>query len=138
MDKIEKNISPEAGFSLTEILIVLAIIGILILLAIPNFKPLISRVKATEARDQLRYARMLQESYFLEHDRYGTALSEIGFSPRPLITEGGEARYRIAIERADAKGYEISATAVVDFDGDGRFNKWIVDESGKIREIIPD
>lgn len=38
------------AFSLTELLVVLVIIGILVLVAMPNLMPLISRAKATEAQ----------------------------------------------------------------------------------------
>lgn len=139
MHPIKKRlIFREEGFSLTEILIVLAIIGILILIALPNFKPLINRVKATEAKDQLRYARILQDSYYFEHDCYGKTLKSIGFAQSPLVTEGGEARYRIEISYADEKKYEIRAIAVTDFDKDGVFNTWKVDQNGKISEEIPD
>ena len=37
------------AFSLPELLVVLVIIGILVLVALPNLMPLISRAKATEA-----------------------------------------------------------------------------------------
>ena len=37
------------AFSLTELLVALVIIGILVLVAMPNLMPLISRAKATEA-----------------------------------------------------------------------------------------
>lgn len=37
------------AFSLTELLVVLVIIGILVLVAMPNLMPLISKAKATEA-----------------------------------------------------------------------------------------
>lgn len=37
------------AFSLTELLVVLVIIGILVLVAMPNLMPLISRAKATKA-----------------------------------------------------------------------------------------
>lgn len=42
---IDKN-----AFSLPELLVVLVIIGILVLVALPNLMPLISRAKATEAK----------------------------------------------------------------------------------------
>ncbi|WP_418409938.1 prepilin-type N-terminal cleavage/methylation domain-containing protein, partial [Alistipes sp.] len=37
------------AFSLPELLVVLVIIGILVLIALPNLMPLISRAKSTEA-----------------------------------------------------------------------------------------
>ena len=138
MDRIKRFLKSEEGFSLTEILMVLAIIGILILLALPNFKPLVNKVKAMEAKDQLRYIKMLQNTYYLEHDRYAKELSEIGFSQVVLVTDGGEARYRIEIVNANNLKYEAQAVAVVDFDKDGVYNTWKVDETGKITEVIPD
>ena len=41
------------AFSLPELLVVLVIIGILVLIALPNLMPLISRAKSTEAQQQL-------------------------------------------------------------------------------------
>jgi type IV pilus assembly protein PilE len=138
MDRMRQRLRDDRGFSLTEILIVLAIIGILILIALPRFAPLVNRVKATEAKDQLRYVKMLQETYFFEHDRYAGELSALGFEQNRLTTEGGEARYRIEVVSADANSYIVQAIAVVDFDKDGEFNVWQVDESGQIKEIIAD
>ncbi len=40
------------AFSLPELLVVLVIIGILVLVALPNLMPLISRAKATEAQQR--------------------------------------------------------------------------------------
>jgi type IV pilus assembly protein PilE len=48
---ITKKIS---ALNLQETLIVLAIIGILLLLALPNLMPLISKAKSIEAQTQLK------------------------------------------------------------------------------------
>lgn len=41
------------AFSLPELLVVLVIIGILVLIALPNLMPLISKAKSMEAQQQL-------------------------------------------------------------------------------------
>ncbi|MEX2379157.1 MAG: prepilin-type N-terminal cleavage/methylation domain-containing protein, partial [Vicingaceae bacterium] len=41
------------AFTLTELLVVLIIVGILVLLALPKLMPLISKAKSTEAQLQL-------------------------------------------------------------------------------------
>lgn len=67
------------AFSLTELLVVLVIIGILVLVAMPNLMPLISRAKATEAQQQLTFLHPLEKSYFYTYSRYSDDLEELGF-----------------------------------------------------------
>ena len=62
------------AFSLTELLVVLVIIGILVLVAMPNLMPLISRAKATEAQQQLTFLHPLEKSYFYTYSRYSADL----------------------------------------------------------------
>jgi len=133
-----RTISSEDGFSLTELMIVLVIIGILVLLALPKLMPVVTKAKATEAKLQLKQVHTLEQAYKFEHDKYSTSLSEIGFEQEKLVSQGGQARYKIEIVAADDKGYSAMATAVVDFNNNGVFNVWAVDESGMIREKVPD
>lgn len=126
------------GFSLTELLIVLVIVGILVLLALPRFMGLVNRAKATEAKLALRQVQTLQQSHRLEYDRYGDDLAQIGYEANTLVTEGGQARYVVQIERATPDAFLATATAVVDFDGDGSLDTWEVDEMGAVRNRTPD
>ena len=52
------------AFTLMELLVVLVIVGILILLALPNLMPLISKAKSTEAQLQLEHLFTLEKNYF--------------------------------------------------------------------------
>ena len=74
------------GFSLPELLIVLVIIGILVLLALPNLMPLISKTKATEAQLQLGHLHTLEKTYFYMYSKYSSDLDEIGFEQEKLVT----------------------------------------------------
>ncbi|MGH1364871.1 MAG: type IV pilin protein [Calditrichia bacterium] len=135
---LNRRLGEEEGFSLPEILVVIVIIGILVLLAIPKFTSVISKAKTTEAKMMLKHLHTLQQSYYYENDRYGQELAAVGFAQESLVTEGGDARYRIEITKADAGHFLAKAIAVVDFDKDGTFNSWEVDQSGNIRQVIPD
>ena len=96
-----KTIKTINAFSLPELLVVLVIIGILVLVALPNLMPLISRAKATEAQQQLTFLHSLEQSYFYAYSRYSDDLSELGFEQAQLVTEGGNANYRIEVISAD-------------------------------------
>ena len=128
------------AYTLTEILVVLVIIGILVLLALPNLLPMITKAKATEAKTQLGYVQTLEKNYFYEHSKYSKDLTEIGFVQEKLTTESkdGRANYRIDITNATNTTFTATATAVVDFNGNGTFNVWQIDQDKNLREVTPD
>jgi type IV pilus assembly protein PilE len=138
MKKVLWRFGNQRGFSLTELMVVLVIIGVLVLLALPRLLPLVTKAKTTEAKLQLKHLYTLEQSYKYEHDRYSTSLSEIGFEQAKLITEAGQARYKIEILSADESSFTAQAVSVVDFDNDGTFNVWTVDQTGAIKEKVPD
>lgn len=53
------------AFSLPELLVVLVIIGILVLIALPNLMPLISKAKSMEAQQQLGFPAYAGKELFL-------------------------------------------------------------------------
>ncbi|MDR2653680.1 MAG: type IV pilin protein [Prevotellaceae bacterium] len=126
------------AYSLSELLIVLVIIGILILVALPNLMPLISRAKSTEAQQQLAFLHTLEKNHFYTYSRYSSSLEEIGFEQQPLVSDGGNANYVIEIVEASEQGFKATATAIVDFDGDGIFNVWEIDQDKKLLEKVKD
>lgn len=126
------------AFTLQELLVVLAIVGILILLALPNLLPLISKAKSTEAQIQLAHVYTLETSYFYLNSKYSTDYDEIGFEQVQLVTDGGKGNYRIDIVSASTSGFVAQAKAVVDFDGDGVYNIWQIDEKNNLEEIVKD
>ena len=126
------------AFSLTELLVVLVIIGILVLVAMPNLMPLISRAKATEAQQQLTFLHSLEKSYFYTYSRYSSDLEELGFEQAALVTDGGNANYRIEVVEAGENGFNAQAVSVVDFDKDGVFNVWEIDQDKNLKETVKD
>src|SRR5712692_10313418 len=81
----------EHGFSLTELMVVLVIIGVLVLLALPKLLPIVTKAKTTEAKLMLKQVYTLEQSYKFEHDRYSNILNEIGFEQERLVSQGGQA-----------------------------------------------
>lgn len=126
------------GYSMTEILIVLCIIGILILMVLPNQTSVISQAKAIEAQTMLNHLYSLQKSHFYRNSRYSTSFDELGFEPAIGIDKGGQAVYNIEIIEAGMNNFKARATALSDFDGDGIFNVWEIDENKLLKEVTKD
>lgn len=126
------------AMTLTELLVVLAILGILVLMAYPVVMPLFQKARSTEAKIQLKHLCTLQKTYFLEHARYGKELKAVGYQQAPLDKDGGTAHYRIEVVSADNGDFLGRAVAETDFDGDGQMNIWEVDENCQPREVVED
>jgi type IV pilus assembly protein PilE len=135
---MKHKIFSESGFSLTELLIVLVIMGILIMMALPKLLPVVTKAKTTEAKLNLKQVYILEKNFKYEYDKYSPDLKEISYEQEKLITDGGNARYRIEIQKADVNSFKAVATAVVDFNNNGVFNVWEVKEDGNIKEVTPD
>ena len=77
---MSSKLRSRTGFTLIELMIVVAIIGILASIAIPNFLRFQAKSKQSEARLLLSGIFTSQTSYFSENNRYGS-FSEIAWSP---------------------------------------------------------
>ncbi|SKC59238.1 type IV pilin protein [Ohtaekwangia koreensis] len=128
------------SFTLSELLVVLVIIGILVLMALPVLMPLISRTRSVEAKQGLKHIYTLEKTFFYEFSKYSSDLEKIGFEQEKLITEtsDGKSNYTFEIISADTRGFLVKATAVVDFDGDGEFNVWEINENNDLVEVVKD
>ena len=126
------------AFTLIELLTVLIVIGCLVMIALPNLLPLISKAKSTEAQLQLKHISTLEKSYFYMYSKYSNSLTEINFEHSKLTTQGGSANYQIEVVESSSNTFKARATAIADFDGDGVFNVWEVDQDQNIKEVTPD
>ena len=126
------------AFNLQEMLLVLASIGILLLIALPNFLPLIAQTKAQEAKIQLKTISNMQTQYRYLNSKYSLDFDEINYESPSTVKNGGTANYSYEILEASISSFKARATAVVDFDGDGVFNIWEIDQNGSPKQITKD
>ena len=126
------------SFNLQEMLIVLAIIGILLLIALPNLMPLISKAKSVEAQTQLKAISNAQKQYFFMYSRYSSDFNEIDFEAPKTVKEEGTANYVYEVISASPTEFKARATAITDFNGDGIYNVWEVDQNGNPKQVTND
>ncbi len=136
MKQISKHKIP--AFNLQETLIVLAIIGILLLIAMPKLMPLISKAKSIEAQAQLKHIYNMEILYSYSYSKFSGDFNEIDFEAPKTVKEGGTANYEYVITSVTSEGFKVRATAVTDFDRDGIFNVWEIDENGSPKQLIKD
>jgi type IV pilus assembly protein PilE len=73
-----QNVARDHGFTLVELLIVIAIIAVLAASAVPSFVDYIRRGRITEAVAQLSDYRVRMEQYFLDNRRYDDGAGSCG------------------------------------------------------------
>ncbi|MBE0617913.1 MAG: prepilin-type N-terminal cleavage/methylation domain-containing protein, partial [Proteobacteria bacterium] len=66
------------GFTLVELMIVVAILGILAAIAVPMYRGYVTTAKRAEAKSNLETIRLLQEQYYADHREYVEGVYEVG------------------------------------------------------------
>jgi type IV pilus assembly protein PilA len=132
-----------SGFTLIELMIVVAVIGILAAVAIPNYTRFQLRSKSSEGKVNLAAIRGAEEGYFAEFGSYvsgspspnawsaGITASQKrswvdagGFDTLGWAPEG-DVYYQYAVATTGSPPFvEFLAEAQSDIDGDGAVNVW--------------
>ena len=134
-----KNLKSKVpAFNLQELLVVLVIIGILLLLALPNLMPLISKTKSLEAQTQLKHISNLQRQYFFMYSTYSNDFVTLDYEIPQTVLQNGNANYAYELLETTNSSFKARATAVTDFDGDGIFNVWEIDQNQIPIEVTKD
>lgn len=98
-----------AGFTLIELMIVIALIGVLATIAIPQFQEYQQKSRRSEATRTLMQIAALQEQYFLDNRSYTDDFTDLNFPVAGTVTtESGY--YAITIDVPDPYSYTLTAT----------------------------
>ena len=140
-----------SGFSLVELMIVVAIIGILAAIAIPNFVAMQLRAKRSELPTNLDGIRTAEKAYVNEWDAYTTCAAKPSSIPSKSTSsfgatfgDGGDwdlmgwvadgkvyGQYGVTAITGSATGQNFSATAVADIDGDSKSSYYWANKDNK-------
>jgi type IV pilus assembly protein PilA len=94
------------GFTLIEILIVIAIIGVLAAIAIPQLSIYRTRAYNKAAVSDLKNAAIAQEAYHVDNKQYCNSLTTLSNPPYNLYLSGG---VNFTIVSADVAAYSMEA-----------------------------
>jgi prepilin-type N-terminal cleavage/methylation domain-containing protein len=73
----------EDGFNLVEVMIVVAIIGLLASVMIPRMEIFVAKAKQAEAKTLLKHVVTLETAYFAEFGNYTNDLPTLGYTTNP-------------------------------------------------------
>lgn len=94
------------GFTLIELMIVVAVIGVIALIAVPAYQDSVQKSRRADAMAFLTRLQQLQERYRGNEPAYASAAASMG-----APTESPERYYALTIENVSASGYRLVATA---------------------------
>lgn len=97
----------ESGFTLVELLIVVAIIGVLATMGVPAYKRMVERAKTKEAQVALGGLYTAELAFQSEYGGYGNNLAGVGFE-----FEGSNAIYTVGFPSSNACGSGVPSPAV--------------------------
>ena len=142
----------QKGFTLIELMIVIAIIGILAAVAIPNYLNYTRKAKTAEAKTNLAAIRTCEEAYRAENERYMACgaspasipqrtkvawtdpsgnFTAIGFRP------SGKVYYSYSVNGTGTSGTTFTAHAEGDLDGVGGHGHFTIDQNGTLTDDHP-
>jgi type IV pilus assembly protein PilE len=106
------------GFTLVELMIVVAIIALISVIAYPSYMNYVVNTKRNAARNALLQIADRQQQFFMDNKRYAATLTELGLAANPLVlddqgnpTDAGnrQAVYSVSLSDLAATTYTITA-----------------------------
>lgn len=120
------------GVTLTELMIVVVILGIIAAVAYPNYRQFVARAKRNEARAALLQIATNQERFYLNNQTYTCELRFLGFQAGVGVTAipSDTGSYNIRCTSADANQYTADALYLLPDDEAAKCGTFTIDSTG--------
>ncbi len=79
----------QKGFTLIEIMVTVAILGIVTAIALPSYTESVKQGKRSDAKVELLRLAQMQESYFVQNLSYAKDLTQLGFAGNTINSDEG-------------------------------------------------
>jgi len=100
----------EKGFTLIEVMIVVAVVGILLAIGVPAYQQFIVKSKRVEATSLLMEAAGEQQRFYTENNRFATDMTEMGYANAQVNSETG--LYTVSVTASTRSSYTLTAAPV--------------------------
>ncbi len=125
-------INKNKGFSLIELLIVVAVIGILAAIAIPAYLGQQTRARRQAAIENIQALSAAMELYYQEHNNYGNDCSDTAACTAQYKSFKPQTNYNFSVDvNNGGQGYTITCEST-DF---GSYSKVTLDQNGTIQWV---
>lgn len=110
MMKVTPTVDNTLGFTLVELMISVAIVGILAAVAYPSYTSFITTSNRSEGQRELLRLANLQEETFIDRRSYTTDMTALGMTADPHLTEFGNYSIDATIDNGGTT-FLLTATA---------------------------
>jgi len=129
-----RNFRNQIGFSIIELMVAVAILGILAAIAIPNYSKYLERSRRVDAQTILLKVAAEQEKYYLENNTYGTTAQIAAGIKTSTTTINSPNNYYSIVIASKTATQDFTATASVISTGaqagDSDCAKFSIDQAG--------